>query len=136
MVLVRAPARVCVRARMRLPSRVQVRLFVGKESTGVDVGRHGQLGAKVKIVWGHSERHEGSSSGLSSSRGGFISSFVSDVGSLELWRIDACMGIAPPRFTPMNSYLLPSINENEYNLKTTTFVLISLKIDTYKKPFS
>lgn len=55
MVLVRAPARVCVRAHMRLPSRVQVRLFVGKESTGVDVGRHGQLGAKVKIVWGHSE---------------------------------------------------------------------------------
>lgn len=46
---------VCVRARMRLPSRVQVRLFVGKESTGVDVGRHGQLGAKVKIVWSHSE---------------------------------------------------------------------------------
>lgn len=51
-------------------------------------------------------------------------------------RVCACLHVCRCVCLLAKRALLPSINENEYNLKTTTFVLISLKIDTYKKPFS
>lgn len=51
---VHAPGRARLRACMSVCAHayalavcVQVRLFVGKENTGDDAGRHGQLGTKV-----------------------------------------------------------------------------------------